>query len=1350
MLLMLSMGAFAQIPAMWDKPEPKASALTEGGNYYLYNVAAAGFYTGANDYETRASFDPKDGYCVTINKALNGDTWDNKSYLITYTIKTGGDAGKEGTIKILDYGSIWIDELLDGPDDKYLTFEAQGANIYRIGLSPMNTNYFDEGVYLGIKKDQHNDTRFYFLDTEVEDFTDYGANISWKLVSESDFEAYVEALQAYETAKKLREALVCAEVTFPDLDTSEEIAVFETIGTDAGTYYDALANLTNRMITRADAEHPADMTPLFLADNYNLDYANYNEGWDGTAAGHQSCRGVEFYNKNYDAYTSVTSDLEEGFYQVSLDAFYRAGYANNDATEWGKLLNEEEAAQNASIYATTNSGTYTALLPLAHDGVTSEEIGDDASTTTYGRIPNNMWTASLYFENYKYQHPAKVIAYVDGSEPLTFGVKKTTTIDGDWTFLYGWHVAYLGDRDDAAQLLRDQHLAAYPDYVEMQANHELLYYSPDLFATYSQAYNALKEATTKDDIIAAIPAFDEQAELMKANVDAYAAYADKMFEAETFYAENSASLMGEGMDLLGMYIFDEAEPSTEIPFPNGTGLYILTYGTLSTADIITETAYVQQLMDDALASGMTDGMDCTSLIKNPHFAEEGVWTKEGLPEWPAGPDSYKMGQAYTILFNVYQDITGLQEGLYELSLSDFFRPANYGSADYANEPKAYVYMNDFKKNLNSMESGATEGTDNGHSYYIEGAGYVPNTLDEAAASFSAGNYRQSLYGLVTDGTMRIGVNNNLRYEGCWAVWSDFKLTFRAKNPEVLAEVIEMTVPEAQDILGNHFGVTESLALDAAIIAAQDTEGEARYDAMVSLKNAMDAAQECIKTYGKLSEAISNLQQAIDETPGSPKLEEANRLLSGVQIAYNNGEYDNAAALEAIATIGEMVVAVRIGEGGGEEQDFSDLIVNRDFNPDPEWGSKSEGWIKGWTTTAMNGYKEHTVSYNRTGFHLYQTINGLPKGRYKVTVHTYYRAGYWYDEEAHIANGEETHLTTLYAETSAERFETPVMNLNEDAQPTDLGVNCYQLSNGLYAPDGTTPTAAFFAAGHYLNELEFTVPEDGTVTIGLVKTEVYPNDYEVVGEWNLYFYPEVREDYTSLIVNPDFNPSPEWGSKSEGWIKGWTTTAMNGYKEHTVSYNRTGFHLYQTINGLPKGRYKVTVHTYYRAGYWYDEEAHIANGEETHLTTLYAETSAERFETPVMNLNEDAQPTDLGVNCYQLSNGLYAPDGTTPTAAFFAAGHYLNTLPFDVPADGKARIGLIKTEVYPNDYEVVGAWNLWYLGKGGVTGIEPTIEPASKGVAVEFYTLSGVRLDRPQPGINIVRMSDGTVRKVYMK
>jgi len=1353
-MLALCIAATAQRKAIanpWVKPVPTASSLADGGKYYLYNVAAQGFYTGANDWETRASFNAKKGYLAEFVKALKSDnTWDGKSYSIQYTIETGGDKGKQGTVKILGYDNVWIDELLDGPDDKYLSFTAQTDGTYRIGLSPLNTNYADEGVYLGLRKDQYNDTRLYFVDTEVDDMTGYESNLAWLLVSETDFDSYDYDLLTYRIATKLHEALEYAETVFPSMDITEEKTTFSNTSSDATDLIAAFDHLVNKMMNAADAEHPADLTTRLIAEGMNFDYTDIDdEEWLGTAPAVQACRGAEFFNTNYDAHHYFPSQLGEGFYRITLDGFYRAGYANDDAAEWEKLLNGEEAAQNAMLYVTTKAGTSTAPLPLIHDGVTSETLGDDRVETAYGYVPNNMWTASKYFEEGLYKNPASVIVYAENDEEFNFGVKKDVQRDGDWTFLYGWHTEYLGNSNELAMMLRDQHLAAYPDYVEMVENNTLEYYTRSLYQTYAEAYNALKEATIKEEVLEAIPTFEAQAALMQANVDAWAAYYAKYTETEDFVTEHQTDLMGEGYNLLADYVWDEQEPGT---YPNGSGPFILNEGILSTEQITAEINYVQKLKDDALTGGMYDGMDVTDLIKNPHFATTEGWTKEGLPEYPVGSGDYKLGQAFSILFGVSQQITGLQNGLYELSLNDLFRPANYGSADYGNDPKAYVFMNGFQKKLNTIESGATEGTENGHSTLIAGVGYVPNTVDEAAASFQAGNYQQKLYGLVTDGVMTLGLRNDLRYEGCWAAWSDLHLTFRAKNPEVLAEVIASTLPVAANMLTNKCGSEEIGALYFARTAAENAEGEDRYDAMVTLKNAMDAVEECTATYVTLKQGIDNLRQAIADNPTASKVDEANALLSEVETNYEADKYNNAEALAKIDEVGAMVVAVKLGDSGeGDEQDYSDLIVNRTF--DPTKGSKDAGTIEGWTTTAMNGYKEYTVSYNRAGFELYQDLTGLPKGHYKVTVHTYYRAGYWNEEEERINNGEETHLTTLYAQTSNGKAETPVLNLTEGATSEKYhDSKFYTLSSGLYAPDGTTGTAAWFAAGAYLNELEFDVPADGKVRIGLSKTDTFANDYEVVGEWNLYYYgdteEDVHEDYTSLIVNPTFDPTK--GSKESGTIEGWTTTAMNGYKEYTVSYNRAGFHLYQDLTGLPYGNYEVTVHTYYRAGYWNEEEERINNGEETHLTTLYTETSAGRTEKPVLNLTEGATSEKYDDSkFYTLSNGLFAPDGTTGTAAWFAADQYLNSLYFYVPKDGKARIGLIKTETYANDYEVVGAWNLYFLGTS--TGIDDVEKGGTeRAAAVEFYTLSGMRLDRPQRGINIVRMSDGTTRKVLLK
>ena len=807
---------------------------------------------------------------------------------------------------------------------------------------------------------------------------------------------------------------------------------------------------------------------------------------------------------------------------------------------------------------------------------------------------------------------------------------------------------------------------------------------------YQSARSAFVAATDAESMESAYPVYISALKAKVESCDAYSKFYAKYMEAEEFLDTYGASYTGEAMDQLAEYLeADDIEPGEQ--FPNGSAAYFLNNGTLDATTILAEIEYMTQLRNNAQANSMKDGDDVTGMLKNPHFAELDGWSKVGLPEWPMGPDDYKLGQAYSILFDVYQELDGLQNGLYELTLNDFYRPANYGTAEYETF-RAYVYLNSDEAKMNTIESGATTELAYGSDYQLSDGTYVPNDVDGAAQAFKDGRYQQKVYGIVYDGKLKIGLRTDVRFEGNWGVWSDFRLTFRAKNVEVTKEVIASTIPNAEELLNNKCGNTELNALSEALSAAQTAADADAYDALVALKSAIEDVKACTDTYTKLQQAINNLKTAIDDNPSYSKIDDANTLYSEALAAYESGTYDNAAATAKAEELAEMTVAVKLGDAGDEPQDVTNLLINPTF--DKDHGSKEEGWIEGWITTAMNGYKQGTVSYNRAPFELYQDLKGLPKGKYIVKVHTYYRAGYYDEEAQRIANGEETKLTTLYAESSAGKAEMKVKNLIDDADTETFDVNCYTYDDGRHAPDGTTPTVAWFNQGKYLNELEFTVGEDGKARIGLSKTETYANDYEVVGAWELYYLGD--NDRTELIVNPDFDK--DRGSKEDGWIEGWVTTAMNGYKQGTVSYNRAPFHLYQDLNGLPAGIYEVTVQTYYRAGYYDEEVQHIANGEDTKLTTLYAETSAKKEETKVMNLIDDADSETFDVNCYTYDDGRHAPDGTTPTVAWFKQGKYLNRLQFEVPADGKVRIGLIKDETYANDYEVVGSWRLYYLGK----------------------------------------------------
>ena len=123
------------------------------------------------------------------------------------------------------------------------------------------------------------------------------------------------------------------------------------------------------------------------------------------------------------------------------------------------------------------------------------------------------------------------------------------------------------------------------------------------------------------------------------------------------------------------------------------------------------------------------------------------------------------------------------------------------------------------------------------------------------------------------------------------------------------------------------------------------------------------------------------------------------------------------------------------------------------------------------------------------------------------------------------------------------------------------------------------------------------------------------------------------------------------------------------------------------------------------------------------------------------------------------NGIYVPDGTSASVAFYNAGYYLNELPFYVGNDGTATIGMrLDQTIGSNDYVVVGEWKLYYYGAGKnadiLGGDEPVgidqFDTVSESMPVGIYSLSGTRLTAPQRGVNIVKMADGRVLKVLVK
>ena len=145
-----------------------------------------------------------------------------------------------------------------------------------------------------------------------------------------------------------------------------------------------------------------------------------------------------------------------------------------------------------------------------------------------------------------------------------------------------------------------------------------------------------------------------------------------------------------------------------------------------------------------------------------------------------GENTNMNGEKYNTTFDVYQEIVGLPNGVYELTMQGFYRDGGYNDAATlrrnGNEAlNATLYMNDTEVSLPSIFEGAGgSGSTGVNTSY----GYIPNGQGEASAYFNANNYKVGPISVtVTDGTLRIGVKKSASVTNDWTVFDNFKLMY---------------------------------------------------------------------------------------------------------------------------------------------------------------------------------------------------------------------------------------------------------------------------------------------------------------------------------------------------------------------------------------------------------------------------------------------------------------------------------------------------------------------------------------------------------------------------------------------
>lgn len=961
----------------------------------------------------------------------------------------------------------------------------------------------------------------------------------------------------------LKKKLDEATAGYPAVDFSEAKTAYDNTQSDAKTLAEAEAKIGELQdaydIAHATVDKPGDITSQ-LTNVDGSSATDWTRTWlgDGRAGDfHLNTWSVEG-NNNADGTNMVVNFLEDwvakgntlsdqkfqrnpvkvapGAYKITANIrvynesgadYMKGAYLFGNVSRNSLFANEDEAQTNAVEGAKYN--TYNNMLNYWKDGF-----------ETYAIVPK------------------------DGT--LTFGVM-IENANYNWVAAKNFRVYYMGDSYESLDYVRkNSDMFAQPFPEETFAMQQLLDDYNNAIPNYGKAQNA-------EELLDAVQKLVSLSESVQNNANAYKAYKDRVDGLKAGIENGEIDLDGPDADILFDYLDDlgeelgpDSETAVEYGFKNGYSAYIIANRLLKTEEITEELEFLNKLYDAAVRTSLKDGTDLTNLIVNPGFEEELVdgkgkgWsldTSKGgtgsLTNWRGGDSDGKnyCAEAYEQNFDVYQEIEGVKDGIYEVSVQAFYRGGSPEAAwnNYKKDPemkgdaKVYseVYLNEFSTPIrNVMEITLDDvsqftSKDNYSSFAVTGEGgettnvFVPNGMASASTSFSLEdpekNYTMSAYGLVTDGKIRLGIRRLTTppsNAGTWTLWDNFKLTYRAKNPELAAQVLDAKAKELNELLTtSEENMTDPVIQNSVYAYTEsqksDLSDAAKYEVLIETNDAIVAAKENILQVGAYKTANEAYQAACDELEKVDESQEA-EIWNQIDEMDNELEGDAFRSLstedlvtliakvedftkEVQAAIDDIKLAQKVAEMADATDDKPYDATSWIINPDMEdssqdsnadaskkmagwdfWKAKGNGPVKG--SDGINGRSLEAWSGTigaELEFTAYQTLTGLPAGKYKLSA-----------KAANASNGVAAD-ETLWADP--------------EKAATGRAYLCAILSDGENEKAVSTPVEPNVGSATTANTytVTFTVEEGNDVKIGFQSIGTMPFRWFMCDDFTLTYY-----------------------------------------------------------------------------------------------------------------------------------------------------------------------------------------------------------------------------------------------------
>ena len=640
---------------------------------------------------------------------------------------------------------------------------------------------------------------------------------------------------------------------------------------------------------------------------------------------------------------------------------------------------------------------------------------------------------------------------------------------------------------------------------------------------------------------------DEDINVMKKNLADIAAEIEK---SSKLYAELE-TLNGTIQEFLALDpAGDEFDAFMELYNDCGTGESaedLTSTWSLNNEELTQYMADLKVKLENAQNASIKPGDDITRKIVNPSFdnGKEGWTVKEGNPTFN---ETYKNCEVYQGTFDIYQDITNIPDGVYELSVLAFQRVAGNDIASVAHDNgtediTAFIYANDLETPFTSPYTyGMKENSGDDYKYNLNGEEvYIPNSMKGMAAATTENPeaYTVTVPMFVEGGTLRIGVREKRRPSNGtadWAIWDNFRLKYIGGKGEALNVVTTPLIAKAAGLLDSKMNADVRTQLAAAKTAL---ETEATVPGIHALSAAIEAANTSIEAYKPLQTAIESAQTRYEENEASSTTSDVakglyNAAKTTAENIYNNGTAADAEIPAAIKALNEGVTKYVINDiiadaSEAKPADITKVIANSDFAT-----MSSTGWdVKDGTMGFQSGNNVEAGEFFNCTFNLQQTLVGLPAGMYRLTTQAFYRNGsdasakvdgsddqlkydvnenaYLYFSDKEIPTEEGKKVATELPE-SKQAIKTITAHKIAEDDWNSVGLSAAgglkKMDDGMYIPDNMITAQAFFksdAGSAYDSEpLNFNYDGNSDFRIGLIKNVTVTNDWTIVKNFKLYY------------------------------------------------------------------------------------------------------------------------------------------------------------------------------------------------------------------------------------------------------